>query len=230
MSLPGMFNPMLMGIAPPPAIPTFQDVQISNSDLTTYSFTTTLPTPAFAGRWLIVAVMGYSTSSGRTVSSVTVFGNAATLIPGCRSQNTATSGVVEFWALKLDSGVSGTISVVFSAAMHGGAVQIFSVADLQSITPTSTPVLSTAAPATATMNIPAGGFGLGFAYCGGVTSPSVTWTGLTLARTQSQNISSVGSTTSAMLTSEISIPSLAASCTWSNTSSAGRCALFATFR
>lgn len=228
--LPGMFNPMLAFGNARAAVPTFQDVQISNSDLTTYSFTTSLPTPAFAGRWLIIAVMGYATSPSRTVSSVTVFGNSATLVPDCRTQSTSTNHTVELWAIQLDSGNSGTVSVTFSAQMHGAAVQIFSVSDLQSITPTGTPVATTAASAAATINIPALGFGLGFAYSGGVTSPSATWAGLLLVRTQSQTVSAVGSTSSAMIVSDSSIPSLAVSCTWSSTANNGRCAIFATFR
>lgn len=205
-SMPGMFNPMLAFGNARAAVPTF------------------------TGRWLIIAVMGYTTSPSRTVSSVTVFGNSATLVPDCRTQSTSTNHTVELWAIQLDSGNSGTITVTFSAQMHGAAVQIFSVSNLQSITPTGTPVATTAAPAAATINIPALGFGLGFAYSGGVTSPSATWAGLSLVRTQSQTVSAVGSTSSAMIVSDSSIPSLAASCTWSSTASNGRCAIFATFR
>ncbi|WP_150103208.1 hypothetical protein [Hyphomicrobium denitrificans] len=228
--LPGMFNPMLGFAAEPAAVPTYQDAHFDNGNSTSFSFTFTLPTPAFAGRWLLVAVHGYGTSSNRTVSSVTVFGNSATMVPGCRAQNTTTSGVVEFWAVQLDSGNTGTVAVTFSASMSGASVQIFSVENLRSITPTSTPAGSTAAPAVATLNIPAKGFGIGLAYSGGVTAPTATWSGLALAFTQSLVSSSVGSTSTAVATSDSNIPSLSASCTWSNTTSGGRCAVFATFR
>lgn len=228
--LPGMYGPIGFIGGNAPAVPTYQDAHFDNSNATSFSFSFTLPTPAFSGRWLIIAVAGYSTNSSRTVSSVSVFGSAATLIPGCRAQNTSTSGVVEFWAIQLNSGVSGTVTVVFSGSMSGGAAQVFSVSGLQSITPTSTPAGSTAAPAAATLNIGAGGFGLGFAYSGGVTNPTATWSGLTLAATTSFVSSSVGAMSSGLLASNSGNSSLSASCTWSSTTSAGRCGLFATFR
>lgn len=151
----------------------------SSSALTTYTFSTRAIGTAATGRRIIVIATGYSTTGGRTISSVSVGGNAAThVVTGTDSGGAVNSHLAGIYIIQVDTGTTATIDVVFSAGMAGCDVGIFAAYDLLSSTPTDTGT-SNANPMTDTIDIAAGGICVAGneLYATGATGHS--WTGLT---------------------------------------------------
>jgi hypothetical protein len=109
---------------------------VSTSNSTTYTFSAASLGPAFVGRHVFVVVYSYQTSSGRTISSVTIGGNSAT-VQASKSTGASTTGIVAIYSARVDSGDTGNIVVTHSGGMECCGVSVYAVGNVNalSITP-----------------------------------------------------------------------------------------------
>lgn len=197
---------------------------VSTSSTSTYNFTS-VGTSVIGNRGLIVLI-GASSTSTRTVSSVTYAGTGGTEL--VTAQGTGNGDRTAIWYIPDNSNTTGTLTISFSNGMAGCAYVIYSVYNLLSTTPTNT-YISNAAPAVASMDISAGGLGFGAAGSGNVSSPTSTWSGLT--KNAQQNLGSgKGALSGASIATASTLTGLSASCSYSNTTSSKRSAVFCALR
>lgn len=153
----------------------------NDNALTTYTFSTQSIGAAQAGRRIIVAAGCPANGVDRTISSVTIGGDAATAI------GTIASGAgggafaqAQLFVLQVDTGTTADIVVTWSGAADRCSVGVWAAYDLQSSTPTAT-LTSTANPQTGTINVSAGGIliAAAFDFNGVPTAATFTWAGPT---------------------------------------------------
>ena len=103
----------------------------SSSGLTNYTFSTQSIGTAATGRRIIVIASGYSTTGGRTFSSVTIGGNAATsIVTASDSGGVVNSQLAGIFILQVDAGTTADIVVNFSGGMGGCDIGVFAAYDL----------------------------------------------------------------------------------------------------
>lgn len=146
-----------------------------------YTFTSANIGTATPDRVVVVGVSGLSSIDDRTLSSVTIGGNAASLDANAASHIGGGSSVVACVAsLLVTSGTSADIVVAFSNTMLGCCCHVYTLTDYQSATPSDTEAAvsnASAASVSGTINVT----GPGALLMCGSTSASVT--GLTLGGT-----------------------------------------------
>lgn len=151
----------------------------SSSGLTNYTFSTQSIGTAATGRRIIVIASGYSTTGGRTLSSVTIGGNAATsIVTASDSGGAVNSQLSGIFILQVDAGTTADIVVNFSGGMGGCDIGVFAAYDLLSSTATDTGS-SVANPMTDTIDISAGGICVAGCETYTTGSSGHTWTNLT---------------------------------------------------
>ena len=122
---------------------------------------------AASDRTIIVGAAG---NANVTVNSITVAGVSATFVV-----RQGGGGIVELWQAAVPSGTSGDIVVTFSGANVRNGIGVWAAYGAGKYLDTAS---STADPLTAGgLTIPAGGFGIGFAYNGNTSA--ATFVGLT---------------------------------------------------
>lgn len=142
-------------------------------------------------RYVLVGVSARSNGNGsKTISSVTVAGNAATLLFQSTPQNDGSNyyDVVGFAIIALPTGTTANIAVTCSGTMYGFAVAVWKIINLQSTTPVATDTSGGTSPMTGSTNVSAGGaaFGVAISTTGG--ADTFTWSGLTERYDVSQNV------------------------------------------
>ena len=153
----------------------------SESDLTTYTFSTQALGDADPGRHIIVACSGESISGGSAVSSITIAGITATIL---KQKSFNVGGVDETTAIAIaavPTGTTGDVVIVFSAGMVRGFASVFRmVGGSATAHATAEVATGTTDPPTLTIAVPGNG---GCVACVGyfATSGTTTWTGLTEA-------------------------------------------------
>lgn len=127
-----------------------------------------------ADRKILIAIAGDGNTA--TVSSVTVGGNAASLVTGAAVSDTDTRA--EIWQIELPTGTTGDIVVNWdSGGMARMGIGVFRATGAQaSAHDTGT---SASNPASDTLNIPANGFALAVLALNSGTARTTTWTNLT---------------------------------------------------
>lgn len=171
-----IIDPYRFGL--PDASISYRTTETQDSAATTYTFTSKDIGTAATGRRIIVGVIG-SGAASRTISSVTVGGNAATAINFVEGSGTGAFLQSAIYIIQVDAGTTATVVVTFSAGNNRCSVGIWAAYDLQSSTATATGT-SVANPQTASLNISAGGIAIGVAN--GFDNNALTgysWTNLT---------------------------------------------------
>ena len=170
------------GAAGVPAVPisfTSVDTPAANTtSQTTYTFSSASFGSAASVRVIVVAFASRANTTGRTISSVTIGGVAAT---AAAVGNYSSGGASDFAAIyyaELPSGTTGDVVITFSAAMLRCALQVFRMTGQDSVTPSATATDTTGDPMDGDVNVVAGGAAVGVSATGGASGGTV-WTGLT---------------------------------------------------
>lgn len=132
---------------------------------------------AAAGRQILVAnVSGQNTGTLRTVSSVSIGAVSASLIAGFTH---ATYRRIELWGAAVPTGTSATVTATWSGSSAALGMCIFSGEnmDLSAAHDTATDASETS-PHAGTLDIPAGGVGIGIMNLPSGGSGSTTWGGI----------------------------------------------------
>lgn len=134
---------------------------------------------AVASRLIIVAIAGNSGSSSRTISSVTVGGNALNEDVFYSNSGNSRNGHVGIYSASLPSGSSGDVVVTWSGTMLNTMIGIYRAAYLASNSMFDfDPASDGDGQSSMSLNIPEDGVAVGCAAM--VTGPSsATWSGLT---------------------------------------------------
>ena len=154
---------------------TFRSNAQSSASLTTYSFAGMAFGTASSDRYVVVCVAWYQ-SAARTLSSVTIGGNAATIL----TQNTNTvPGVSRGSAICLalvQAGTSGTVSVTLNAGCATCSVAVYSLTGITS--PSASQVASSSANApSASLTVNQNGAIIAVATTGSLAGASGSWSG-----------------------------------------------------
>ncbi len=121
------------GVAPTLPTRSFQATTFNGTAQTTYTFASQNIGSASANRYVIVAVALYY-GPARTISSVTVGGVAATVIPnGVTVSNTFTYRMA-FYIAAVPTGTTASVVVTASGACDACAISVWSAYDLNSAT------------------------------------------------------------------------------------------------
>lgn len=158
----------------PDATVTFTDESVNNANLTTYDFTSQALGSGTTADYIIVAIVA-ETLAARDLSSVTVDGQAATIVIGQNNIPLALDGICAIAIAPATANSTGTISVTFTGAMVRCGIGVWRAKNLLSATPTDTGSDTGASPSD-TLNISAGGIAVGVVK---TTTADTTWTGLT---------------------------------------------------
>jgi hypothetical protein len=126
--------------APPATVATFVDNAESDGDLTTYTFAGHAIGDAATGRHVLVGIgaSGGSGQSDRTISSVTVGGNAATAVGTLVTSTSTTTTYAVLYIIQVDSGTTADIVVTWSDALVSTGIAVWALYNLLSATPTDT--------------------------------------------------------------------------------------------
>jgi hypothetical protein len=152
---------------------TFLQGTVSTADQTTYTFSSQNLGSAAADRYIVVCIQSRRASGTPTVNSVSVGGVSATIV----NQVGNTGSVAAIAIAAVPSGTSGDVVVTFDSGMLRCAVELYRVTGIGSAAAHDSGV-STAAPPSRNMAIPAGGLAVGCAAFS-QASGSATWSGLT---------------------------------------------------
>lgn len=150
----------------------------TDSAATTFTYNTQAVGTADGTRIVIVGVTG-SGANSRTISSVTLTGNAMTQVVFRESGGGGAFVQSALYALAFPTGTTADVVVTFSGSSGRAVIGVWATYNLLSATATNT-YSSVASPMTASMNITAGGIAVGMANGydnGGFTS--ITWSNLT---------------------------------------------------
>lgn len=131
-------------------------------------------------RYILVGVICLSNGNGsKTISSVTVAGNSATLLFQSTPANDGSNNysVAGFALIALPTGTTANIVVTCSGSMYGFCITVWKLINLQSTTPVATATSTNANPLSGSINVSAGGSAFGVTR--GDASHSNTWSGIT---------------------------------------------------
>lgn len=159
------------GVGLRPATVTYTDSSASNTDLTTYTFSSLSIGEASTSRHVIVAVL--ASNAAATVSTLTVGGVSASLA----KRATATNGIAEIWIVAVPTGATGNVVVTFNAGNNRASVGVWAAYNLLSATATDSDE-SNADPGVISIDVQAGGILVAGVYSVSGTV-SYTWTNIT---------------------------------------------------
>lgn len=160
--------------AGPDLIVTLTDDSASSANAATYNFTSQSFGSSTVDDYLVVTVAGLSNIS-YTLDSLTVDGEAATIITGASSILVTNHILAAIAIVPATGNASGTVTPAFSGTLGACGIGLFRVQNLQSTTATDTGGDSGASPSD-TLNVSAGGAAFGVVCHNNTTS---TWTNLT---------------------------------------------------
>lgn len=146
----------------------------------TYTFTSQNVGAASSDRYVVAVIFGYSATSGRTVSSVTIGGISATI--SVQTSNASTSRVTAIALANVPTGATANVVVDFSDTMNNCGIGLYRLTEISTDTPfdTGTAASNTDETLTTSIDIPANGFAIAINGEQTTTNPEThTWTGLT---------------------------------------------------
>ena len=111
---------------------TYTDEYSTETNASSYSFSQDYGT-ADADRYVIVGVFGFNSSGTRTVSSVTIGGEAATELASV--QTSSNLSVYALYGAYVTTGTSGTVVATFNGTVDRFACVTYTVLGLKSTTP-----------------------------------------------------------------------------------------------
>jgi hypothetical protein len=153
---------------------TFVDEEIDTVDRTVYTFADFAIGTAVANRKVVVGIMNGDADTGRTISSVTVAGNAASAVIDQAAGNN--DGRVALYQIAVPTGTTADIVVTFSGGCTRCAIATWAMYGAKSAAH-DTAGEATADPLTFTLDVPAGGAAI--AVMKSQVATTITWTGLT---------------------------------------------------
>lgn len=161
-----------------PATVTFVGCTENEGNNTTYSFAGHATGDADAARTTVVGVLAEDDATNFTINSGTIGGVAATLM-GSGGSDTGALVNARFMGLANPAGTTATIAFTLSEAGTAGAICVWSVLDLTSLTPTAEnqDFETSSASMTLGVNTTADGVVLGISTSA-VAGATTTWTGL----------------------------------------------------
>jgi len=148
--------PMTMGLLVRPSIPpvvTFIGATMNTSAATIYTFTAVNIGTASSDRLVVVSAQA-GTNNSRTISTVTIGGNAATIL----ANSTAAPNPVCMAQLLVTTGTTANIVVTWNGGVSRTRINVWTVTGYQSATPlvgSSFPGTTTTAPSCTINSIPA---------------------------------------------------------------------------
>lgn len=152
---------------------------LDETDLTTYTFSSQSMGAAHDERHMIVGVIGYHESAGRSISSVTLDGNTMTSIA------TASTGshIAAIYAIKDTADTTDNVVVTFNTTMRRCRIIVWRMVGPSGVAAydTATDTVVTVATLDIPVDIPKGGAVVAIAGYDGVSGAgaSATWTNLT---------------------------------------------------
>ena len=153
---------------------TESDVDTSNTDV--YTFSGKDFGDAATDRYIVVTTG--APASAQTLSSVTIGGVAATIV--VQDDDDASAGIA---IAAVPTGTTGDIVVTWSGSMFSCGIGVYRLTGLQSATASATAsdVTITSDAVEASLEIPAGGCGIGYVYwlSSGTATRTASWTNLT---------------------------------------------------
>lgn len=152
---------------------TYVDKSNSGSNLTTYTFNNRSFGTESVTRYIVVGVIG-TNPTGRTISSVTVNGNATTIIG---QAGTTTRVGIAITSSAFPTGTVGPITVTWNSAPSECAIVVYAVYDIGSTTATDT-LSATGNDPSGAIDVPANGIMIAIAGTGARPN-AVTWTNAT---------------------------------------------------
>lgn len=156
-----------------------ETVQIASQS--SYTFTVANIGPAASDRYVVVCISSEASTDGRTLSSVTIGGNAATLHANAASNIVASTTVIAAIAgLLVTSGTTATVVANFSGNMAICYCHVYTLTFDLSSTPTATKTKASNAATTSlsdTINVPENG-ALLVTSCCATSTGSYTMTGV----------------------------------------------------
>lgn len=167
-------NGFNVGGESPPVVSTFIGSNSSTSDTANYSFAAEGIGTAAADRFVVVGFVARC-ATARSVSSVTIAGNATTqLVQVDAGSSDMHAGL---YGLLVTSGTTATIAVNFSGTCNRLGLGVWTINGLASQTPSDTMTDSGSDPATGTIDVQAGGCIIAIATT--LANTTTTWTGVT---------------------------------------------------
>lgn len=142
---------------------------------TTYTFTDHPIGAAAPSRLVVVCIQG-GAAGGRTITSVTIGGVAATIVGATNASSTIRN---VFAYLAVPAGTTATIVVNSSASLQQCRINVYSITGLQSSAPIDAQVNNTATATTGlSLTAPEGAAVIaGFSASGGATATTWSWAG-----------------------------------------------------
>ncbi len=134
---------------------------VDNTNSTAYTFSSEALGAATANRWIIVATLGINVTAARTVSTLTVAGESASLVALLADTPFSTWTQHEIWAIDLGTtgGTSGDIVVTYTAGQLNCTIAVFLVPDgLQSLTERDAQTSVSDAPTTIDLDVEKGDY------------------------------------------------------------------------
>lgn len=150
----------------------------SGTDLTTYTFSAQNLGTAVADRHIIVCV-GWGNNSNN-ISSVTVGGVTATSVVAATG-SPENFGRIQMFIAAVPSGATGDVVVTFASGENRCAIAMYRATFLVSASAhqTATDATATSGQCSANIDVPAGGFAIGFSYQFDDGTSAYAWTNLT---------------------------------------------------
>lgn len=158
---------------PPPATITNTDNNVSGVNASSYNYASQALGSGTAADHIIIAAVGLNNASF-SLNSVTVDGQAATIVAGANSALVTNHVLAAIAIAPATVNPTGTVNLTFSAAIGRSGIGVFRVANLLSTTPTDTGGDTGASPSD-TLNISAGGIAVGVVTH---NDTNTVWTGL----------------------------------------------------
>jgi hypothetical protein len=157
----------------------------SNSNLTTYTFSSENLGAADAGRYIIVGVTARNSTADRTLDSVTVGGVAATIVADIADGTSRASIAIA----AVPTGTTGDVVVTYSGQQLRCRIGLWRATGIDP-TPHDTETDGSDTVPSASLNVPAGGFAVAVAMENALTT--ATWVGLTEAWDAQNEITMTG--------------------------------------
>ena len=215
--------PLTLGTPPAPAAIEFIASTFRTTDAAAFTFTVSFG-PAHAGRKIAVGI-GHRETVLVTISSVTIGGVAAAVIPGTEVAFTASNlSALAFYQAAVPNGTTGDIVVTLTGTALRCSIGVWALNNLNSVVDTGT---SIADPAADTITVPALGAIIGYAsQTHSAPAVTATWSGMTerFDGTVEGNTTHTGASAYSAVGG-----ALAVSCDWSSTPATGGAASFVSF-
>lgn len=162
---------------------TYVTTATNTTDTNVYTFAGASIGTAETGRIVIVAVSSGGAATTRTLTGVTIGGNAATQVVNNAHDTGTSANVTAIFALQVDAGTTADIVATFSGNMNRCAISVYRLTGATGVAANDTASAGGTADSDGisdTINVPAGGGAVSVGVMNG-TGPTIDLTGLATA-------------------------------------------------